>query len=83
MLAACTLIPGFLASYWSAGFGTFLLVSALASHWLEDYANFNREKYTFSVIKSLDLLKNLKNGPVLYLGLKPPPFMPSKAKSIS
>jgi hypothetical protein len=31
---------GFLASYWSAGFGTFLHVSALASHWLEDRANF-------------------------------------------
>jgi hypothetical protein len=30
MLAACTLIPGFLASYWSAGFGTILQVSALA-----------------------------------------------------
>ncbi len=30
------LSPGFLAFYWSAGFGTFLLVTALASHWLED-----------------------------------------------
>ncbi len=30
----------FLASYWSTGFGTFLLVSAFASHWLEDCANF-------------------------------------------
>jgi hypothetical protein len=29
-----------LAFYWSAGFGTFLQVSALASHWLEDFANF-------------------------------------------
>jgi hypothetical protein len=36
---AAVLSPGFLASYWSAGFGTFLHVSALASHWLEDYAN--------------------------------------------
>jgi hypothetical protein len=27
--------PGFLDSYWSAGFGTFIRVSALASHWLE------------------------------------------------
>jgi hypothetical protein len=26
---------------WSAGFGTFLQVSALASHWLEDCANFS------------------------------------------
>jgi hypothetical protein len=26
--------------YWSAGFGTFLQVPALASHWLEDCANF-------------------------------------------
>jgi hypothetical protein len=30
---------GFLAYYWSAGFGTFLQISALASHWLEDCAN--------------------------------------------
>jgi hypothetical protein len=29
----------FLAFYWSAGFWTFLQVSALASHWLEDCAN--------------------------------------------
>jgi hypothetical protein len=34
------LSPGFLAFNWSAGFGTFLQVSALASHWLEDCANF-------------------------------------------
>jgi hypothetical protein len=26
--------------YWSAGFGTFLQVSALASYWLGDCANF-------------------------------------------
>ncbi len=32
--------PGFLASYWSAGFGRFLQVSALASHWHGDCANF-------------------------------------------
>ncbi len=30
----------FLAFYWPAGFGRFLQVSALASHWLEDCANF-------------------------------------------
>ncbi len=29
------LVQVFVASYWSAGFGTFLQVSALASHWLE------------------------------------------------
>jgi hypothetical protein len=29
--------PGFLASYWSTGFGRFLQVSA---HWLEDCENF-------------------------------------------
>jgi hypothetical protein len=29
------LSPGFLDSYWSAGFGKFIYVSALASHWLE------------------------------------------------
>ena len=41
MLAACTVLRSpFLASYWSAGFGRFLQVSALASHWLEDCANF-------------------------------------------
>ncbi len=34
------LCPGFLTPYWSAAFGTFLKVSALASHWLEDCANF-------------------------------------------
>jgi hypothetical protein len=34
--------PDFLAFYWSAGFGTFLQVSALASHWLKDYANFTQ-----------------------------------------
>jgi hypothetical protein len=33
------LSPGFLDSCWSAGFGTFLQVSTLASHWLEDCAN--------------------------------------------
>jgi hypothetical protein len=32
---------GFLASYWSAGFGRFLPVSAIAYHWLEDCANLN------------------------------------------
>jgi hypothetical protein len=35
MLAACTW-SRFLASYWPAGFETFLQVSAIASHWLED-----------------------------------------------
>jgi hypothetical protein len=30
----------------------------------------NREKYTFCVIKSLEHLKNFKNGPVLYLSPK-------------
>ena len=29
-----------LDAYWSAGCGTFLQVSALASHWLEDCANY-------------------------------------------
>jgi hypothetical protein len=32
--------PGFLASFWSAGFGRFLQVSALSSYWLADCANF-------------------------------------------
>jgi hypothetical protein len=32
---------GFLVSYWSEGFGTFLQVSALVSHWLKDYVNFS------------------------------------------
>jgi hypothetical protein len=32
--------PGFLASYWSAGFGRFFQVSALDSHLLEGCANF-------------------------------------------
>jgi hypothetical protein len=30
----------------------------------------NHEKYTFCVIKSMEHLKNVKNGPILYLGLK-------------
>ncbi len=34
------LSPGFLVFNWSARFGTFLQVSALASHWMEDCANF-------------------------------------------
>jgi hypothetical protein len=33
------LINVFLASYWSAGFSTFLQALALASHWLEDFAD--------------------------------------------
>ncbi len=37
MFVAC---PGLLDFYWSAGFGTFLEVSALASHLLEDCVNF-------------------------------------------
>ncbi len=41
MLAACALlIPGFLDFNCSAGFGTFLQVSAFASDGLEDCANF-------------------------------------------
>jgi hypothetical protein len=34
--------PDFLAFYWTSGFGTFLQVSALASDWLKDYANFTQ-----------------------------------------
>ncbi len=33
-------VTGVTAFKWSAGFETFLQVSALASHWLEDRANF-------------------------------------------
>jgi hypothetical protein len=40
MLAARVLNQGFLASYWSAGFGRFLQVSALAFHGLADWENF-------------------------------------------
>jgi hypothetical protein len=50
MLVACTQ-PGFLTSYWSARFWTFLQVSALTSHWLEDCANCKptpEENYKFS-----------------------------------
>jgi hypothetical protein len=39
-MLAHVLNQGFLASYWSAGLGRFLQVSGLASHWLEDCANF-------------------------------------------
>ncbi len=43
----------FLASYWSAGFGRFLQVSALSSDWLADCANFTltpgeNNKYRYS-----------------------------------
>jgi hypothetical protein len=34
------LVQVFFASFWSAGFETFFQVSTLASHWLEDCANF-------------------------------------------
>jgi hypothetical protein len=39
-MLAGVLDPGFLASHWSAGFGRFLQVSVLASHYLEDGVNF-------------------------------------------
>jgi hypothetical protein len=39
-LARRVLSPDFPAFNWSSGFGIFLPVSALASHWLEDCANF-------------------------------------------
>jgi hypothetical protein len=43
MLAARRVLnPDLLASYWSAGFGRLLQVSALASHWLEDCVNFTQ-----------------------------------------
>jgi hypothetical protein len=54
MLAACTVFsPGFLASYWSAGFGTFLQVSALASHWLLQILRQRRRKTQYSANHSL------------------------------
>ncbi len=40
IILQCVLNPGFLASYWSAGFGTFLQVSANGSLWLEDCAKY-------------------------------------------
>jgi hypothetical protein len=40
MLWRRVLSPSFLAFNWPAGFRTFLQVSALASYWLEDCANF-------------------------------------------
>jgi hypothetical protein len=39
MLAVCT-VQVSSSSYLSAGFGRFLQVSVLASHWLEDWAKF-------------------------------------------
>ncbi len=39
IMLARVLSPGFLASFWSADLVTFLQVSTLASHWLEDCAN--------------------------------------------
>ena len=56
MLSAC---PGFLASYWSAGFGTFLQVSALASHWLEGSVSVTllRRKTTNTALTTLSAIK--------------------------
>jgi hypothetical protein len=48
------------------------------------YSACDREKYTSCVIKSLEHLKNFKNGSVLYLGQNLTiPYMISKTKSIS
>jgi hypothetical protein len=51
--------PGFLASYCSAGFDRFLPVSALASHWLEDGANFTptSEKITNTAPTTLSAIQ--------------------------
>jgi len=40
VLVGLTMLAVFTCSLWSAGFETFLQVSALDSHWLEDFANF-------------------------------------------
>jgi hypothetical protein len=50
MFSVC-ISSGFLASYWSAGFGRFFQVPALASHWLEDCPIFKptpKENYQYS-----------------------------------
>jgi hypothetical protein len=48
----------FLTSYWSAGFGTILQVSTIASHWLENCAMHNytphgNDKKTANIIKPM------------------------------
>ncbi len=52
---------GIVSSFWSAEFETFLQVSALASHWLEDCANFTVNNYTPHVISRNDKLSSYSN----------------------
>jgi hypothetical protein len=40
LVRVCVGLTMLAASYWPAGFGRFLQVSALSSHWLADCANF-------------------------------------------
>jgi hypothetical protein len=64
-LSACT-CPGILAFYRSAGFGRFIQVPALASHWLEDCANFTPapEETTNTIIRRIVLLAIVAISPV-------------------
>jgi hypothetical protein len=63
------LTSGFLASYLTAEFGRFLQVVALASHWLEDCANFTPtpEENYYPVIQRQPLLVPYKQqaNPIL------------------
>jgi hypothetical protein len=55
------LVQVFVASYWSAGFGTYLQVSALASHWLEHCANFTPKQGGKQPIQRQPLLGQYKH----------------------
>ncbi len=52
----------------------FYQCTIILNFWLAVMTNtqtlINREKYSFCIIKSFEYLKNVKNSPVLYLGLK-------------
>jgi hypothetical protein len=54
----------FIDFYWSTGFGRFLQLSALASHWLKDYANFTQtpeENDQYSVNQSYSAIHQQAN----------------------
>jgi hypothetical protein len=54
------IVTGVTAFKWSAGFGRFLQVSALASHWLEDCANFTPTQEEMTKISSYHYLSQRK-----------------------
>jgi hypothetical protein len=62
--------PGFLASYWSAGFGRFLQESAISSHWLADCANFTPTPRKITNTEPLLLVqKKQQTNPLLSMNI--------------